>query len=216
MDDRKRDARARFEQRKRLDRRWRRAPETPPATRGTSDASTTATRWRRDGDATAPRAPHGDVDVPDDRATARGADLDELLRDAAMQCLPRRRADATRVDASWNADALEDAARPFPRDAHAATSTSTSTSTVARDITEAVTLDRDETRAHLRSLGLARLLGLSDEYDEFVDGDVQGATDDVGARARARERIPVVAPTVSSKPVVVDDDDWLDELLDGD
>jgi hypothetical protein len=221
LDDRKRDARARFEQRKRLDKRWQRTPTmtTTTMTQRRSEGDATSTTQRRSKDE---RRRGDDVredeetrdDDEDDRAMSRGADLDELLRDAATQCLPRPRAAAAHFDASWSVDALQDAERLLLHGANARASTST----VAKDIAEAMTLDRDDIRAHLNSLGLARLLGLSDEYDEFVDGDGRGAQSEASEVVEERhkhEMRPIVEPTAPPKPVVANDDDWLDELLDG-
>ena len=202
MDDRKRDARARFEQRKRLDKRWQRAPTT----------TTTTTQRRRGGDVREDEETRDDDE--DDRAMSRGADLDELLRDAATQCLPRPRAAAAHFDASWSVDALKDAESLLLHGVNARASTST----VASDIAEAMTLNRDDVRAHLSSLGLARLLGLSEEYDEFVDSDARGAQSEASEVVEERpkhETKPIVEPTAPPKPVVAHDDDWLDELLDG-
>lgn len=153
-------------------------------------------------------------DDEDDRAMSRGADLDELLRDAATQCLPRPRAAAAHFDASWSVDALKDAESLLLHGVNARASTST----VASDIAEAMTLNRDDVRAHLSSLGLARLLGLSAEYDEFVDSDARGAQSEASEVVEERpkhETKPIVEPTAPPKPVVAHDDDWLDELLDG-
>ena len=116
MDDRKRDARARFEQRKRLDKRRQRTPTMTTTTmtqrRSEGDATTTTQRRskdeRRRGDDVREDEETRDDDE-DDRAMSRGADLDELLRDAATQCLPRPRAAAAHFDASWSVDALQDA-----------------------------------------------------------------------------------------------------------
>jgi hypothetical protein len=223
IEDAKRDARKRFEARQRASRRWGgrgREGERRSARANGDDAReedarrSSAPSARGDGDARV------DVDAGSDAVVARGADLEELLRDAALASLPRPRNAATYFDASWSVDSL----RELERELGLGSSTDASDVVVAK----ALTVDRDALKEHLSSLSVARLLDLGAEYEDDDDGGVANGDDRTHRATPSRTNDDARASVVRSPPpttreeVVVPpasvaddvaDDDWLDDLL---
>ena len=222
-EDAKRDARKRFEARQRASRRWggrgregtgkgRSARANGEDAREEDARQSSAPSARGDVDARV------DVDVRSDAVVARGADLEELLRDAALASLPRPRNAATYFDASWSVDSL----RELERELGLGSSTDASDVVVAR----ALTVDRDALKEHLSSLSVARLLDLGAEYEDDDDGGVANGDERTPRATSSRTNVDARASVVRSPPpptreefevppasVDDDDDDWLDDLL---
>lgn len=223
-EDAKRDARKRFEARQRASRRWggrgregtgkgRSARANGEDAREEDARQSSAPSARGDVDARV------DVDGGSDAVVARGADLEELLRDAALASLPRPRNAATYFDASWSVDSL----RELERELGLGSSTDASDVVVAR----ALTVDRDALKEHLSSLSVARLLDLGAEYEDDDGGVANGdertpratssRTNDDARASVVRSPPPPTREEVVIPPASVDvdhdDDDWLDDLL---
>jgi hypothetical protein len=216
-EDAKRDARKRFEARQRASRRW--------GGRGRGRSARANGEDAREEDARRSSAPSArgvgdarvDVDAGSDVVVARGADLEELLRDAALASLPRPRNAATYFDASWSVDSL----RELERELGLGSSTDASDVVVAR----ALTVDRDALKEHLSSLSVGRLLDLGAEYEDDDDGGVANGDERTHRATSSRTNVDARASVVRSPPpptreeVVVPpasvdvDDDWLDDLL---
>ena len=222
-EDAKRDARARFEARRRASRRWggRGREGTGEGRRARANGD------GREVDARRSSAPSARVDDDDarveldaggDAVVARGADLEELLRDAALASLPRPRNAATYFDASWSVDSL----REMERELGLGSSAEASDAVVAR----ALTVDRDALKERLSLLSAARLLDLGAEYE--YDDDGVGVTrdderthratssrtnDDAHASVVPSQPPPTRKAVDVAPPSVDDEDDWLDDLL---
>ena len=222
-EDAKRDARARFEARRRASRRWggRGREGTGEGRRARANGDGRELDARR---SSAPSARVDDddarveLDAEGDAVVARGADLEELLRDAALASLPRPRNAATYFDASWSVDSLLE----MERELGLGSSAEASDAVVAR----ALTVDRDALKERLSSLSAARLLDLGAEY-EYDDDGVGVTRDDERTHRATSSRTnddahasvvpsqpPPTRKAVDVAPASVDDeDDWLDDLL---
>ena len=134
-----------------------------------------------------------ELDAEGDAVVARGADLEELLRDAALASLPRPRNAATYFDASWSVDSL----REMERDLGLGSSAEASDAVVAR----VLTVDRDALKERLSLLSTARLLDLGAEYECDDDGVGVARDDERTHRATSsRTNDDAHASVVPSQP----------------
>lgn len=145
----------------------------------------------------------------------RGADLELLLRDASLACLPRQNRDSTYFDVNWTIDALRNIERDLGVDSNGG------------DVAGALAIDCDMLSRHLEVASLAQLLGLPNEYEVEcgIDGRPGVAltrSAPVESVASASKKVdidsglnmtPATEVVPSRKKDVVDADDWLDELL---
>ena len=212
--DRKRDARDAFERRARAQRARAGGRGRGRVTAGRGAAETLGVETS-DGDersiAMRARAMLEREFVSDDDANARGGcDLEELLRDAARACPPRPRvgSSAAYFDVEWTVDALRESALAL----------GTRDGDVAHvDVASALTLSGDALAERLRYASLARVLGLGEEYEESCGYDgVPGSAAPIKARASPVKDVPPRTAPEGTPPPAAKDDDWLDELLEGD
>ena len=181
---------------------------------------TSTTRARRGANAATGDEDVSSSGVSDDagyeRAMTRGADLELLLRDASLACLPRQNRDSTYFDVNWTIDALRNIERDLGVDSNGG------------DVAGALAIDCDMLSRHLEAASLAQLLGLPNEYEVEcgIDGRPGVAltrSAPVESVASASKKVDIdsglnMTPATEAVPsrkkdVVVDDDDWLDELL---
>ena len=184
-----------------------------------SSRDTSTTRARRGANAATGDKDVSSSGVSDDagyeRAMTRGADLELLLRDASLACLPRQNRDSTYFDVNWTIDALRNIERDLGVDSNGG------------DVAGALAIDCDVLSRHLEAASLAQLLGLPNEYE--VECGIDGPPGVALTRSMPVESVASASKKVDidsdlnmttateavppRKKVVVDDDDWLDELL---
>ena len=160
----------------------------------------------------------------------RGADLEALLRDAKLACLPRQRSDATYFDVEWTVDALRKMERESGVGGGIGDKGATDTAAASANL---LVLDADALASYLSDASLATLLGLPEAYEDECGRD-GSPLESLGHRETLEKRmtntetaptnvvVPVpqnaiekeVGPESAPKSGAAAADDWLDELLD--
>ena len=178
-----------------------------------NEDNSSTTRARREDEDGATSGVGDDAEY--ERAMTRGADLESLLRDASLACLPRQNRDSTYFDVNWTIDALRNIERDLGIDSNGG------------DIAGALAIDCDKLAKHLEAASLAQLLDLPKEYE--VECGFDGQPGVAPARSMhaasvvpAAKEVAKIDVSVNTQPAsgavpprkTVDDDDWLDELLD--
>lgn len=161
----------------------------------------------------------------------RGADLEALLRDAKLACLPRQRSDATYFDVEWTVDALRKMERESGVGGGIGDKVAADTAAASANL---LVLDPDALANYLSDASLATLLGLPEAYEDECGRDgspfERGQQETLEKRMTNAETAPTnavpapqnaiekeVGPKASPPtptPKSADADDWLDELLD--
>ena len=163
----------------------------------------------------------------------RGADLEALLRDAKLACLPRQRSDATYFDVEWTVDALRKMERESGVGGGIGDRGAAAAAAAASASANLLVLDADALANYLSDASLATLLGLPEAYEDECGRD-GSPFESLGHRETLEKRtttnaetapksvVPApqnaiekeVSPAAKSMAKSADADDWLDELLD--